>query len=139
LASEATAYAIADNRSGELAEWDDPALGAQLRALQSEDFDLASIGYDAGEVNTLLARLGGEIPAGEVVEDPAGEWGGMPEFEHEDQTSQFRAIVHFANEDDMRAFEELVGQTIPANTRAIWYPKAERLTVRGSGYVSDGP
>ena len=35
--SEATAYAIADNRTAELAEWDDEALAQQLAALQIED------------------------------------------------------------------------------------------------------
>ena len=131
--SEATAYAIADNRTSELAEWDDTALAETLRALQSEDFDLAAIGYDAAEVDAMIERL-----AGEIVDDPQGEWQGMPEFENEDQTSKFQATVHFANEADVQAFEELLKQKIPTNTRAIWYPKAERQVVRGSGYVSNG-
>lgn len=59
--SEATAYAIADNRSSELAVWDETGLAEQLRALQSEDFDLAAVGYDAGEVEVMLERLAGEI------------------------------------------------------------------------------
>jgi ParB-like chromosome segregation protein Spo0J len=132
--SEATAYAIADNRSSELAEWDETGLAEQLRALQSEEFDLDAVGHSGDEVDALIEKL-----AGEIVTDPAGEWGGMPEFEHEDLTSQFRAIVHFANEEDMRDFERLVGQDIPANTKSIWYPKAERQTVKGTGYVTNGP
>lgn len=132
--SEATAYAIADNRTAELAEWDDVGLAEQLRALQSEDIDLTAVGFEAGEVDAMLERM-----AGEIVDDPAGEWGGMPEFQHEDQESAFKAIVHFANEVDMRGFEELVGQVIPTNTRAIWHPKQERAVVKGSGYVSDEP
>jgi ParB-like chromosome segregation protein Spo0J len=59
--SEATAYAIADNRTAELAEWDDIALADTLRALQSEDFDLASVGYTGDEVDALIARLGDDI------------------------------------------------------------------------------
>jgi ParB-like chromosome segregation protein Spo0J len=55
--SEATAYAIADNRTAELAEWDDTALADTLRALQSEDFDLAAVGYTGDEVDALIARL----------------------------------------------------------------------------------
>jgi hypothetical protein len=39
----------------------------------------------------------------------------------------------------VRAFEELVGQKIPPNTRAIWYPRADRQVVKGSGYLSDEP
>lgn len=55
--SEATAYAIADNRTGELAEWDDTALTETLRALQSEDFDLTAVGYRDDEVDALIEGL----------------------------------------------------------------------------------
>ena len=34
---EATAYAIADNRSHEFADWDEPALARLLQELQAED------------------------------------------------------------------------------------------------------
>lgn len=39
--SEATAYAIADNRTAELAAWDEEALAEQLAALTLEDEELA--------------------------------------------------------------------------------------------------
>jgi ParB-like chromosome segregation protein Spo0J len=55
--SEATAYAIADNRSSELAEWDETGLAEQLRALQSEDFDLDAVGYTDGELQSLIDGL----------------------------------------------------------------------------------
>jgi DNA modification methylase len=41
--SEATAYAIADNRTAELAEWDDSALAQQLAALQIDAKEIASL------------------------------------------------------------------------------------------------
>lgn len=45
--SMAIAYAIADNRSAELATWDDEALRQQMAALQIEDEDLAAAtGFD---------------------------------------------------------------------------------------------
>lgn len=59
--TSATAYAIADNRTAELAEWDDTALAEQLRALQSEEFDIEAAGFTDTEVDELLARLGSEI------------------------------------------------------------------------------
>jgi ParB family transcriptional regulator, chromosome partitioning protein len=59
--SEATAYAIADNRTAELAEWDDTALAETLRALQSEDFDLDAVGYTGDEVDALIAKLADAI------------------------------------------------------------------------------
>jgi site-specific DNA-methyltransferase (adenine-specific) len=54
--SEATAYAIADNRTAELAEWDEDALSQTLAALQIEDENLAVVtGFDAKEIDALLA------------------------------------------------------------------------------------
>ena len=44
LGSEATAYGIADNRSAELAEWDEPGLAAQLLDLKSAGIELEESG-----------------------------------------------------------------------------------------------
>jgi len=67
--SEATAYAIADNRSSELAEWDDDVLSQTLAALQIEDEDLAlATGFDAKEIDALLAP--DEVTEDEVPEAP---------------------------------------------------------------------
>jgi site-specific DNA-methyltransferase (adenine-specific) len=53
--SEAIAYAIADNRTAELAEWDDDVLAAQLNGLLAEDEDLlASAGFTDEELEELL-------------------------------------------------------------------------------------
>jgi len=43
---DAMAFALADNRTSELAEWDQPILGTQLAALQDLEFDLADMGFD---------------------------------------------------------------------------------------------
>lgn len=73
--TEATAYAIADNRTAELAEWDDQALAETLRSLQSEDFDLEAVGFTSDEVDKLIEGLGDEIldGEGEASEDGGGE------------------------------------------------------------------
>jgi DNA modification methylase len=68
--AEATAYAIADNRTAELAEWDDDALAQTLAALQIEDEALAlDTGFDAKEIEELLAP--DEVTEDEVPEPPA--------------------------------------------------------------------
>lgn len=68
--SDATAYAIADNRTAELAEWDDDALAQTLAALQIEDEKLAlDTGFDAKEIDALLAP--DEVTEDEVPEPPA--------------------------------------------------------------------
>jgi DNA modification methylase len=67
--SEATAYAIADNRTSELAEWDDDVLSQTLAALQIEDEELAlASGFDAKEIDALLAP--DEVKEDEVPDPP---------------------------------------------------------------------
>ena len=67
--SEATAYAIADNRTAELADWDDDALSQTLAALQIEDEDLAlATGFDASDIDALLAPT--DVEEDEVPEPP---------------------------------------------------------------------
>jgi DNA modification methylase len=45
----ARAYALADNRTAELAEWDESVLAKQLLELLDEDFDIESIGFEMPE------------------------------------------------------------------------------------------
>jgi DNA modification methylase len=67
---EAVGYSLADNRTPELAEWDDAGLAEVLRGLQSEpDFDLAAVGFTDDEVSELLDDLADDlIDPGEVPE-----------------------------------------------------------------------
>ena len=53
---EATAYAIADNRTAELADWDAPALAQLLEELRADDA-LAGVGFDDEDIDALLAEL----------------------------------------------------------------------------------
>lgn len=41
-----TAFALADNRTAELADWDSTVLDEQLKALDDIDFDIGDIGFD---------------------------------------------------------------------------------------------
>ena len=66
---EATAFAIADNRTAELAEWEEDKLSQVLQSLKVEDADLlAATGYDAAEVDKMSKR---EVTEDEVPEPPA--------------------------------------------------------------------
>ena len=65
--TEATAYAIADNRTAELAEWDNATLTALLDELRTEDA-LAGVGFDDTEIDELLAELAAK--EAEDVNDP---------------------------------------------------------------------
>jgi ParB-like chromosome segregation protein Spo0J len=56
--SDAIAYAIADNRTSELAEWDDDILAAQLQGLLTDDEALLdAAGFDEDELNEMLEQF----------------------------------------------------------------------------------
>ena len=73
----ATGYAIADNRTGELAEWDDEVLGRLLTDLR-EEVDLPGLGWGEGELEDLLQGLQElapptEVPTAEPEEEESPE------------------------------------------------------------------
>ena len=53
-ASTAKAYALADNRTGELSSWDQAQLAEHLRSLQSDNFDITELGWTDAELARLL-------------------------------------------------------------------------------------
>ena len=69
--SDAIAYAIADNRTAELAEWDEDTLAAQLNGLLTESEDIAlAAGFTPEEIEAMVA-LAEDEP--EINEDDAPE------------------------------------------------------------------
>lgn len=62
------AYRIADNRTGEIAEWDNDLLALELEDLRMADFDLGTLAFDAAEVDELLAGLDA-TPEGQTDDD----------------------------------------------------------------------
>lgn len=70
--ADATAFAIADNRTAELAEWDEAALHQQLAAIAIDDEELlAATGFDEKELAKLAAAAAPEVTEDEVPETPA--------------------------------------------------------------------
>ena len=69
--SDAIAYAIADNRTAELAEWDEDTLAAQLNGLLTESEEIAlAAGFTPEEIEAMVA-LAEDEP--EINEDDAPE------------------------------------------------------------------
>lgn len=63
-----TAYAIADNRTAELAAWHDDELAKTLEALRADPtVDELVAGFSSDEIDELLAAVG--MPSGNIVED----------------------------------------------------------------------
>ena len=53
---EAKAYALQDNRTAELAAWDDVVLGETLTELQEAGFDIEQIGFNDSELNSIINK-----------------------------------------------------------------------------------
>lgn len=61
-ADTAKAYALADNRSAELAEWDESELAKQLLELQDADWDITELGFDVPALADIEPVDEDEIP-----------------------------------------------------------------------------
>ena len=48
------AFAVADNKTGEMADWDYDVLGEILKELPEEGIDLGSLGFSEGELDAIL-------------------------------------------------------------------------------------
>jgi len=72
--SDAIAYAIADNRTSELAEWDDDVLSAQLQGLLTDDESLMeAAGFDDDELASLLIKVMAEADCDDEDDGSAGD------------------------------------------------------------------
>ena len=71
VGADAVAYAIADNRTAELAIWDDDALAQTLASLKlDESIDEAITGFTDQEIDELIGKSFGDIEEDEVPEVP---------------------------------------------------------------------
>jgi len=112
--SQATAYALVDNRSSELAEWDFDQLKESIGNL-SERLQQA-IGFDREDLEGV---------------DVSSLWEGMPEYDQDDERSWTSLKIHFACNEDLQAFAQLIGQVLKEDTRFIWYPKVDPIKTVG--------
>ncbi len=94
--ASAIAYAIADNRTGELAQWDWPQLSDHLRELAEQEVDLGELGWRNYEIEPLLsATWTPPVPAPKPdVEHP---WPALPRvgswLRYDGKAHMVRAIV----------------------------------------------
>jgi DNA modification methylase len=75
--SQATAFGIADNRSAELAEWDEK-LADVVASLKAEDFPLEEIGFDLDELEALKPEVKSDAnaePQIDKAEELRAKWG----------------------------------------------------------------
>lgn len=92
----AKAFALADNRTSELAEWDDEILKASLSELDLAGFDIGDLGFDAKEFDFLSTEpgLGDRIDYTKKIEAPIYEpKGDKPLCRELVDTSKMSALI----------------------------------------------
>lgn len=114
------AFAIADNRSTDLSEFNPNVLKAQLADLEIAEFDFDALGFNEAE----LAKLGNVEQASITASDPLAEWTGMPDYEQPDATSKFNCTVHFPDEESHRKFFEILEME---PKKSFWWPESDGL------------
>ncbi len=86
--TELTAYAIADNRTAELAEWDTDILSATLA-----DPEIGDVGFLENEIRNLTND---SLPPLDSVEMPAEKW--LIVVTCKDEADQAELLERFAND-----------------------------------------
>lgn len=69
------AFALADNKTAELASWNPEVLNAQLRELEASGFDVQEFGFELVEIELEPENLDDEVP--EVPEEPKSKLGDL--------------------------------------------------------------
>jgi hypothetical protein len=117
---------VTANRIGEAdLEWDVDV----LKNLQAEGVDLSVLWGD----NQLAQLLQRDDPP----TDPNEHWQGMPECSNQDLTPWKSLTVHFASAENYQKFVALMGQPMTENTKSVWYPEGEKISVKKIRYVED--
>jgi hypothetical protein len=128
--TEKTGYGIADNQVA-TGSFFAEELSDAVRSLSLDGFDLGALGFSDDKLKELLGE------GGEIVNDPNGEWKGMPEFSQDDQLAKLSVKVNFLTEADLIAFAKLVKQSMTTKTAFIWFPAQEGRDVKSELIVSE--
>jgi hypothetical protein len=125
--SQIKAYVIADNKIAQDSTWNEDLLKQEILSLQEAGVDATFTGFSDGDLKNLFL----EKQIG--VTDAFKEWQGMPEFTNEDRAHR-KIMVSFRNEEDLKKFFELIGQTFTEKTWCCWFPKMEIRKLKDQKY-----
>jgi len=92
-ASCQVAFAIADNRTAELADWDFDKPGGQLAALQLDDFDIAAIGFDATDLASILNENDKDDFKSDLSDDDDDFTPNLPDENQENNTDKKLSLI----------------------------------------------
>lgn len=131
----ATAYAIADNRTAELAEWDSENLALQLQSFRDANLDTAIAGFDEQETNDLLDEFLKDVDGSGTEqignrEDADYNYTSRiiaPVYEPTGECPEVRELT--SREKTQELIDEIKASTVPADVKNFLITAAERHCV----------
>lgn len=115
----ATRILLADNRTAELAAWDNSELLELLGDITPDD--LGAAGFTLTDIQSLQRQV---EAAGAAQADYAAEWqeAGMPAYASEDLSAVYQTTLSFRSVADADAFFALIA--LPKSKR-LWWPEPD--------------
>ncbi len=105
---------------GAMAQADAKALEGLLETVEGSTAAISDLLQSIAEDYAVLP----DSTQGEVVEDPAGEWEGMPEYSNPPRAHK-TIHCHFATERDVELFAKLIGreaEVLQKGSKTLWFP-----------------
>ncbi|MBI4595995.1 MAG: ParB N-terminal domain-containing protein [Candidatus Tectomicrobia bacterium] len=124
------AFAIADNKTAEIADWDFPKLKEMLEELRSEDVDIKSLGFSEEELRELLNQVSPEHNMSSHLSKGYVE--GIEEIDPLKLAYRLESICHCPNRN--LAIDLFSGQ----GRLSFWYKRLFRNVVRVDKKSYDG-
>ena len=69
--------------------------------------------------------------------DPEQEWQDMPEFVQKKQRPYAKIVFRFETEEDLKEFNELIGQKLTKKTKSSWHPFKPHNTYVKRYYINE--
>jgi ParB-like chromosome segregation protein Spo0J len=123
---EATAFAIADNRSAELAEWDDK-LSNVLKSLKDADFPLDATGFDEKEIDKLINEAKEDQTYTRKIN--------LPIYEIKGEKPAIQSLFSNAKTDSLK--KEIEKANLPKDVCDFLIRASERHTVFDFGKIAE--
>jgi hypothetical protein len=118
---EALRILLADNRTTDLANYDDSGLVDLLKSLSKTPIGLEGTLFDGNALDDLCRIVEGSMHG---ALDALGEWNDMPAYDQENKLAAFRTTVNFRSESDADLFFKILER---AKKSSFWFPKDDGL------------
>jgi len=131
------AYALADNQSGALAEWDNLVLERTLTELMKQDWDVAALGFDDQVLSELmsLVETGADGNLKDEIANPYSTKIDVPQYEIVGDQPEVSELLNDSKTKALQA--EIEASDLPSDVKGFLTAAAHRHTVFNYGKIAE--